>query len=108
MPLPMVNILSGGLHAGGQVELQDFLAVPHGCASCADALRAAAGIHRRMQDLLERDGRAPAGVADEGGWGPRLDSNEQALEYMERAIAAAGYEPGRQVSIAIDAAATHF
>ena len=108
IPLPMVNILSGGLHAGEQVELQDFLAVPHGCGSFAEAMRAAGGIHRRMQELLERDGRGPAGVADEGGWGPRLESNEQALEYMERAIVAAGYEPGRQVSIAIDAAATHF
>lgn len=108
IPLPMVNILSGGLHAGRQIEFQDFLAVPHGAATFAEALEAAAAIHRSMGELLESDGRAPAGVADEGGWGPRLDSNEQALEYMVRAIESAGYEPGRQVSIAIDAAASHF
>ncbi len=108
MPLPMVNILSGGLHAGRQIEIQDFLAVPHGLPTFAAALEAAALIHRRMSDLLEADGTRPSGVADEGGWGPRLDSNEQALECMVRAIEAAGFQPGRQVSIAIDAAATHF
>ena len=108
IPLPMVNILSGGLHAGRQIEFQDFLAVPHGLKTFKAALSAVARVHRRMHDLLRADGRAPAGVADEGGWGPRLDSNEQALVYMVRAIEAAGYQPGRQVSIAIDAAATHF
>ena len=108
IPLPMVNILSGGVHAGRQIEFQDFLAVPHGCSTFAEALEAVAAVHRSMREVLARDGRAPSGVADEGGWGPRLDSNEQALEYMVRAIAAAGYEPGGQVSIAIDVAATHF
>jgi len=108
IPLPMVNVLSGGLHAGRQIEFQDFLAVPHGAATFAEALEAAAAIHRSMGELLASDGRASAGVADEGGWGPRLDSNEQALEYMVRAIESAGYEPGRQVSIAIDAASSHF
>ena len=108
IPLPMVNILSGGVHAGGQMEFQDFLAVPHGCASFAEALEAVAAVHRSMRDVLAQDGRAPSGVADEGGWGPRLDSNGQALEYLVRAIEAAGYEPGGQVSIAIDVAATHF
>ena len=104
----MVNILSGGLHAGRQIEFQDFLVVPHGCSTFEDALAAAVGVHRSMRELLVEDGRGPAGVADEGGWGPRLDSNEQALEYMVRAIERAGYGPGSQISIAIDAAATHF
>ncbi len=108
IPLPMVNIVSGGLHAGRQIEFQDFLAVPHCAGTFSEALEAAAAIHRSMGELLASDGRAPAGVADEGGWGPRLASNQQALEYMVRAIESAGYEPGRQVSIAIDAAASHF
>ena len=108
IPLPMVNILSGGEHAGRQMEFQDFLAVPHGCATLAESVEAVAAVHRSMHELLVREGRAPSGVADEGGWGPRLDSNEQALDYMVRAIEKAGYEPGRQVSIAIDVAATHF
>ena len=108
IPLPMVNILSGGLHAGRQLEMQDFLAVPHGCETFAEAMLAVTAVHRRMREILDRDGLGPDGVADEGGWGPRLASNEQALEYMLRAIEAAGYEPGGQISIAIDAAATHF
>ena len=108
IPLPMVNILSGGLHAGRQIEIQDFLAVPHGFATFAAALEAVVRIHGHMGTILKSDGRRPSGVADEGGWGPRLDSNEQALEYMVRAIESAGFEPGRQVSIAVDAAASHF
>ena len=108
IPLPMVNILSGGLHAGRQIEFQDFLAVPHGFETLAEALEAAVLVHRCMREVLGADGRAPDGVADEGGWGPRLDSNEDALRYMVRAIEEAGLAPGRQVSIAIDAAATHF
>ncbi len=108
MPLPLVNILSGGLHAGRQIEFQDFLAVPHGGGGFAEALEAAVRVRRRMHRLLADEGLAPSGVADEGGWGPRLRSNEQALDYMVRAIEQAGYTPGRDVSIAIDAAATHF
>lgn len=108
LPLPFINILSGGLHAGRQIEFQDFLAVPHGFPTFAERLEAAVRLHRRMGQLLAADGRAPSGVADEGGWGPRLDSNRHALEYLMRAIEAAGYAPGEQVSIAIDVAATHF
>lgn len=108
MPLPMVNILSGGLHAGRQIEFQDFLAVPHGFANLGETLEAVVGIHRAMGEKLNRDGHTLTGVADEGGWGPHLQSNEQALEYMVRAIEAAGYVPGEQVSIAIDVASSHF
>ncbi len=108
MPLPMVNILSGGLHAGRQIEFQDFLAVPHGFATFAQALEAAGRVRLRMGELLCRDGRGQSGVADEGGWGPRLESHQQALDYMVQAIEAAGFDPGEQVSIAIDVAASHF
>ena len=108
IPLPMVNILSGGLHAGGQIEFQDFLAVPQGYRSFAQSLGVAAAVHRDTLQILAADGRAPDGVADEGGWGPPLDSNEQALEYMMRGIEFAGFAPGPQVAIAIDAAASHF
>ena len=108
IPLPMINILSGGLHAGRQIEFQDFLAVPHGFDTFAASLEAAASIHRQMREILRSSGRATSGVADEGGWGPLLDSNEDALRCMVRAIESCGYAPGDQVSIAIDAAATHF
>ena len=108
MPTPTFNILSGGLHAGGQIELQDFLAVPHGFSTFAEALEAAVRIHGAAGELLRADGLVLTGVADEGGWGPRLASNRQAIEYLLRAIEEAGYRPGDQVSIALDIAATHF
>jgi enolase len=108
IPLPMINILSGGLHAGRNFEFQDFLAVPLGLASYSEALHAAVAIHRATRERLEADGYLLTGVADEGGWGPRLPNNEAALEVLTRAIEAAGFEPHTQVSIAIDAASSHF
>ncbi len=108
LPVPMINILSGGLHAGRQIEFQDFLIVPHGFASLGEALEAAVGIHRAMGEILARDGYTLTGVADEGGWGPHLQSNEAALEYMARAVETAGYALGAQVSLAVDAASSHF
>lgn len=108
MPVPMINILSGGLHAGKQIEFQDFLVVPHGFETAAIALEAAVAIHRAMERLLHADGYLLTGVADEGGLGPRLQTNALAMDYMVRAIEAAGYRPGQQVDIAIDAASTHF
>jgi enolase len=108
IPLPMINILSGGLHAGRNFEFQDFLAVPHGFSSYSEALHAAVAIHRAARDLLEAEGYLLTGVADEGGWGPRLPGNEAAIDLLTRAIAAAGFEPGTQVAIAIDAASSHF
>ncbi len=108
IPLPMINIVSGGLHAGRNIEFQDFLVVPHGFPSLAAALEAAVRIHRATGDLLRASGCRSLGVADEGGYGPTLESNRAALDLLARAIAAAGYEPGRQVAIAIDVAASHF
>ncbi len=108
LPVPMVNILSGGLHAGRQMEFQDFLAVAHGFDSYAEALEAIAAIHRAAREHLDRRGCLLTGVADEGGWGPVLASNEEALEVLTRAIETAGCRPLEQVSIAIDAAASHF
>ena len=108
IPLPMVNILSGGLHAGRNFEFQDFLAVPHGLATYSEALDAVVTIHRATRELLEKEGHVLTGVSDEGGWGPRLPNNEAALDVLTRGIAAAGFQPGSQVSIAIDAASTQF
>jgi enolase len=103
LPVPMVNIYSGGLHAGRNIEFQDFLAIPHGFRSLADSLHAIVSIHAAAGRLVDVHG-----VADEGGWGPRLESNERALQLLTRAIEVAGYRPGEQVSIAIDVAASHF
>ena len=108
IPVPMVNVFSGGLHAGGQIEFQDFLIVPHGFFSFAESIEAAVLIHRAAERLVRADGFVLTGVADEGGLGPRLPSNANAIELLMRSIEAAGFEPGEQVSIALDVASSHF
>jgi enolase len=108
IPVPMVNILSGGLHGGGNIEFQDFLAVPRGFKKFGDALEAITKVHRAAREVLIESGFTLTGVADEGGWGPRLESNELAVEILTRAIERAGFEPGIEMSIAIDVASSHF
>ncbi|MBI3696522.1 MAG: phosphopyruvate hydratase [Acidobacteria bacterium] len=108
LPLPMINIISGGLHAGRNLEFQDFLVEPHGFPTCAAALEAAVRIHRKTGETLRAARYALTGVADEGGFGPRMKSNRAALDLLTRAIEAAGFESRRQVSIAIDVASSHF
>lgn len=108
LPIPMVNILSGGLHAGGNLEFQDFLAIPLDFATFAEALEAVVAVHRAARSALDQRGYPVTGVADEGGWGPRLPTNETALDVMVAAIEQAGYHPGREIAMAIDVAASHF
>lgn len=108
LPVPMVNILSGGLHAGRSFEFQDFLAIPLGFATHAEALEAITGVHRAACVALQKRGCVLTGVADEGGWGPKLANNREALDVMVEAIEGAGYRAGEQVAIAIDVAASHF
>jgi enolase len=107
VPLPMINIVSGGLHAGGQIEIQDVLAMPTGAASFAQALEWAWRVHHATGERVRREGHPPL-VADEGGWAPPFTTNVQALEWVTDAIQAAGLRPGTDVCIAIDVAATHF
>jgi enolase len=107
-PVPMVNILSGGLHAGGNIEFQDFLCIPHGFGTYSEALEAAVQVHAATRGLLDARGYRMSGVADEGGWGPELESNEAALSMLKEAIELAGFDPGVQVSIALDVASSHF
>ena len=104
LPVPMVNILSGGLHAGRNFEFQDFLAVPVGFPTYAEALEAIVAVHRAARAVLDERGYLVTGVADEGGWGPRLPSNETALDVMVEAID----RSRARISIAIDVAASHF
>ena len=108
VPVPMVNILSGGLHAGYNFEFQDFLAIPIDFATYTEALEAVVAVHRAVRAVLEKRGCVLTGVADEGGWGPRLASNQAALDVLVEAIEAARYRPGEQIAIAIDVAASHF
>ncbi len=106
LPLPMVNILSGGAHAGWSIDVQDFLVVPNGAKSFSDAIRMAWEVRRSAAQGVRKAGHNAALVADEGGLGPILKSSRAALDILAEAISQAGYEPGADVSIAIDVAAS--
>jgi enolase len=108
LPLPMVNMISGGLHAGRRLEIQDFLAVPVGASSYEQALEWVVRVYRALGRVLRDHGDEADLVADEGGYGPRLASNEQAIERVLEAIEAAALRPGADVAIALDVAASHF
>ena len=108
MPLPMVNLISGGLHAGGNLDFQDFLLLPVGARSYSEALEMTGNVYRALSRVLIRHGFEGVLVGDEGGFGPRLRSNEQAVELIFEAVEKAGYVPGRQAGLALDVASTHF
>lgn len=103
IPLPMVNIVSGGLHAGAQIDIQDVLAVPTGAHSFAEALEQVSAIYLAVGARARAAGNRPL-VADEGGWAPRLEGNGDALRWVADAIS----ETGVDAAIAVDVAATHF
>jgi enolase len=108
IPLPMTNMISGGLHAGGNLDFQDFLIMPIGATSYAMALEWIVRVSRRLGRLLIDAGYEGRLVGDEGGYGPRLRSNREAVEFLVRAIEAAHLRPGEDVVLAIDVASTHF
>ena len=108
MPLPMTNLISGGLHAGGNLDFQDFLIMPVGAENYRAGLEWIVRIYRRLATLLGEAGYEGRLVADEGGFGPRLPSNRAAIEFIVRAVEAAGLRPGDDVTIALDVASTHF
>jgi enolase len=108
MPLPMVNLISGGLHAGRNLDLQDFLLMPIGARSFSETLEMTVNVYRHLSATLISNGFEGVLVGDEGGFGPRLKNNEQAIELIIVAMQQAGYEPGRQAALAIDVASTHF
>jgi enolase len=107
LPLPMANILNGGAHADTSVDLQEFMVCPVGATRFADAIRAVAEVYHALKGVLKAQGLA-TGVGDEGGFAPQLASNEDALKLIVEAIKKAGYEPGREVAIALDPAASEF
>src|ERR1700726_1252103 len=104
LPLPMVNLISGGLHAGGNLDFQDFLLLPIGARSYSEALQMTVHVYHALAQTLSRHGFEGVLVGDEGGFGPRLKNNEQAVEMILEAIAAAGLAPGKDAGLAIDAA----
>jgi enolase len=105
LPVPMMNILNGGKHADNSVDLQEFMAMPVGAESFAEGLRMGAEVFHALKKVLKGKGYSTA-VGDEGGYAPNLKSNEEALDVIVEAITAAGYEPGKDVSIATDPAST--
>jgi enolase len=107
LPVPMMNIMNGGKHADNNVDIQEFMVMPVGAASWAEALRMCAEIYHTLKKVLKDKGLATA-VGDEGGFAPNLASNEDALKVIVTAIEKAGYKPGAQVALALDPAATEF
>jgi enolase len=107
LPVPMMNILNGGAHADNSVDPQEFMIVPHGAGKFSKALRMGVEVFHTLKGVLKKRGYSTA-VGDEGGFAPNLKSNEEALEVVLEAITKAGYEPGTQISIALDPAASEF
>jgi enolase len=107
LPVPMLNVVNGGVHADNNVDVQEFMIVPYGMKSFADALRAAAEIFQTLKKILH-DRSLSTSVGDEGGFAPRLKSNAEAIEFLLEAISAAGYKAGAQVALALDVASSEF
>ena len=107
LPTPMMNIINGGAHAENSVDMQEFMIIPAGLPSFRDALRCGAEVFHHLKKILHKQGLATT-VGDEGGFAPDLPSNEAAIQYILDAIAAAGYEPGRDVLLGLDCASSEF
>ncbi len=108
LPMPMVNMISGGRHAGGNLDFQDFLLLPVGARSYAEALEMAVAVYRTLGEVLTGQGFDGVRVGDEGGYGPRLKANEQAVEFLLLAVERAGCTPGKHAAVAVDVAGTQF
>jgi enolase len=107
LPVPQMNILNGGAHADNSVDPQEFMVLPYGAETFADALRWGAEVFHTLKGVLKKRGYSTA-VGDEGGFAPSLKSNEEALEVVLEAITQAGYRPGNDIGIALDPAASEF
>jgi enolase len=107
LPMPLMNILNGGMHADNNLDIQEFMIIPIGLASFSEALRAACEVFHKLKSLLKSKGLSTS-VGDEGGFAPRLDSNEEALSLIMKAIQDAGYKPGKDIYLALDCAASSF
>jgi enolase len=107
LPTPLMNIINGGMHADSGLEVQEFMIVPMGFDNFAEALRCGTEIFHSLKGILKKEGMTTS-VGDEGGFAPRLASNEEAIVRILSAVEAAGYKPGEHVGIALDAAASEF
>jgi enolase len=107
LPVPLMNVINGGAHADNNVDIQEFMIVPHGAPSFREALRWGAEVFASLSQVLKAKNLL-TGVGDEGGFAPNLGSNQEALELLISAIEKAGYKPGAEVSLALDVAASEF
>ena len=107
LPVPMMNIINGGAHADNPIDIQEFMIMPVGAATCADAVRMGSEIFHTLRKGLKDAGHS-TNVGDEGGFAPNLKSAEEALTFIMRSIEGAGYKPGEDVVLALDCAATEF
>ncbi len=107
LPIPMMNILNGGSHADNNIDFQEFMVMPVGAPTFSEALRMGVEIFHNLKSVLKESGFS-TNVGDEGGFAPGLKSNEEAIEYVMKAIEKAGYKPGEEVFIALDPAASEF
>ena len=105
LPVPLVNVINGGAHANNSLDIQEFMIVPKGAPSFSEAVRMSAEVFHALGALLKDDGYE-TGVGDEGGYAPRLESLETAFDFLLRAIERAGYQPGEQIALALDVAAS--
>ena len=107
LPVPLMNIINGGEHAPNNLDIQEFMIMPVGAETFAEALRMGAETFHKLKSILAKDGHVTS-VGDEGGFAPNLQSHAEAFQYITRAVEEAGYEPGREICFAIDAAASEF
>jgi enolase len=107
LPVPMMNVINGGKHAGNNVDLQEFMIMPLGAPNFQEALRYAAETFQVLKDILKKNGYS-TGVGDEGGFAPNLKNNSEPFELIVQAISKAGYKPGEDIAIVIDPAASSF
>jgi enolase len=107
LPVPLMNILNGGMHADNNLDLQEFMIMPVGASKFSEALRVATEVFHNLKSLLKSD-KLSTSVGDEGGFAPNLTSNHQALDLILQAIEKAGYKPGKDVSLALDCASSSF
>ncbi len=107
LPVPLMNVINGGSHADNNVDIQEFMIVPHGAPTFREALRCGAEVFEALSKVLKSKNLL-TGVGDEGGFAPNLGSNQEALELLISAIEKAGYKPGAEVSLALDVAASEF
>ena len=107
LPIPMMNIINGGSHADNSIDFQEFMIMPVGAGSFTEAIRMGAEVFHNLKAVLKK-GKYSTNVGDEGGFAPNLKSNEEALKFIIKAIEAAGYEPGKDIYIALDPASSEY